>query len=196
MMCNYGSSEYAQAFSRIGSLFGNVYIVNEDLELQDAKFAKGESGRQRIESVEINYNDSPISFEPGRGGIIAGHHFSELIGAKFGLEPRPDFKQSLLQCLRVTVLTRRPLLRHTDQFMKLATFVIPPQSKESGTFVGNACPIRVYQLNHFIDASPPGFFLLMLSMQLEGERDLDEQRACLYRLLSILNFKGEERDLA
>lgn len=33
MMCNYGSSEYAQAFSRIGSLFGNVYIVNEDLEI-------------------------------------------------------------------------------------------------------------------------------------------------------------------
>ena len=33
MMCNYGSSEYAQAFSRVGSLFGNVYIVNEDLQL-------------------------------------------------------------------------------------------------------------------------------------------------------------------
>lgn len=37
MMCNYGSSEYAQAFSRIGSLFGNVYIVNADIELQDLK---------------------------------------------------------------------------------------------------------------------------------------------------------------
>lgn len=35
MMCNYGSSEYAQAFSRIGSLFGNVYIVNPDLEVQE-----------------------------------------------------------------------------------------------------------------------------------------------------------------
>ena len=33
MMCNYGSSEYAQAFSRIGSLYGNVYIVNEDMEI-------------------------------------------------------------------------------------------------------------------------------------------------------------------
>lgn len=33
MMCNYGSSEYAQAFSRIGSLYGNVYIVNEDIEI-------------------------------------------------------------------------------------------------------------------------------------------------------------------
>jgi RAB protein geranylgeranyltransferase component A len=33
MMCNYGSSEYAQAFSRIGSLYGNVYIVNEELDL-------------------------------------------------------------------------------------------------------------------------------------------------------------------
>ena len=33
MMCNYGSSEYAQAFSRVGSLFGNVYIVNDDIEI-------------------------------------------------------------------------------------------------------------------------------------------------------------------
>ena len=31
MMANYGSSEYAQAFSRIGSLYRNVYIVNEEL---------------------------------------------------------------------------------------------------------------------------------------------------------------------
>jgi RAB protein geranylgeranyltransferase component A len=28
MMCNYGSSEYSQAFSRVGSLYRNVYIVN------------------------------------------------------------------------------------------------------------------------------------------------------------------------
>ena len=33
MMANYGSSEYSQAFSRVGSLFKNVYIVNEDLEI-------------------------------------------------------------------------------------------------------------------------------------------------------------------
>jgi len=33
LMCNYGSSEYAQAFSRIGSLYGNVYIVNEDMQI-------------------------------------------------------------------------------------------------------------------------------------------------------------------
>ena len=35
MMANYGSSEYSQAFSRVGSLFRNVYIVNDDLEIQD-----------------------------------------------------------------------------------------------------------------------------------------------------------------
>ena len=33
MMCNYGSSEYSQAFSRVGSLFGNVYIVNEEMHI-------------------------------------------------------------------------------------------------------------------------------------------------------------------
>ena len=57
MMCNYGSSEYAQAFSRVGSLFGNVYIVNEDLDIQDL----GISEDGKIESIEVNYNDQPIS---------------------------------------------------------------------------------------------------------------------------------------
>ena len=33
LLCNYGSSEYSQAFSRVGSLFGNVYIVNNDVEI-------------------------------------------------------------------------------------------------------------------------------------------------------------------
>ena len=56
MMCNYGSSEYAQAFSRVGSLFGNVYIVNEDLDIQDL----GLSENKKVESIEVNYNDQPI----------------------------------------------------------------------------------------------------------------------------------------
>jgi RAB protein geranylgeranyltransferase component A len=33
MMCNYGSSEFAQAFSRIGSLHRNVYIVSRELNI-------------------------------------------------------------------------------------------------------------------------------------------------------------------
>lgn len=72
MMANYGSSEYAQAFSRVGSLFGNIYIVNEDLELQD--FVVDESGR--ITGVEINYNNTPFKIADG-AGVIIGHHYEK-----------------------------------------------------------------------------------------------------------------------
>lgn len=34
----YGSSEYAQAFSRTGSIFGNVYIVNTEVEISKCHF--------------------------------------------------------------------------------------------------------------------------------------------------------------
>lgn len=73
MMCNYGSSEYAQAFSRVGSLFGNVYIVNDDIEVQDVKTVGG-----KVKSIEINYNDLPIELNTSGekpGGLIVGHHF-------------------------------------------------------------------------------------------------------------------------
>ena len=73
MMCNYGSSEYAQAFSRVGSLFGNVYIVNDDIEVQDVKTEGG-----KVKSIEINYNDLPIKLNTSGdkpGGLIVDHHF-------------------------------------------------------------------------------------------------------------------------
>jgi RAB protein geranylgeranyltransferase component A len=60
MMCNYGSSEYSQAFSRIGSLFGNVYIVNEDLKINSVS-----RDGERITAIDINYNDSEISVKEG-----------------------------------------------------------------------------------------------------------------------------------
>lgn len=65
MMCNYGSSEYAQAFSRIGSLYGNVYIVNEDLDIQDIRLSEDKT----IDEIELNYNDKPVKVDKG---IISG----------------------------------------------------------------------------------------------------------------------------
>ena len=38
LSCVYGSSEYAQAFSRTGSIFGNVYIVNDEVDISDCNF--------------------------------------------------------------------------------------------------------------------------------------------------------------
>ena len=77
MMANYGSSEYAQAFSRVGSLFRNVYIVNEDLEVQDFGLSEGENSKT-VNSVEINYNDNPIKISP-HGGIVASVSYLPVI---------------------------------------------------------------------------------------------------------------------
>jgi RAB protein geranylgeranyltransferase component A len=55
LLCNYGSSEYAQAFSRIGSLHSNVYIVNEDLKVSDMEFDK-EDEKISFKSIKISFS--------------------------------------------------------------------------------------------------------------------------------------------
>ena len=69
MMCNYGSSEYAQAFSRIGSLYGCVYIVNRELEIQEIF-----TNENKVEKIEINYNDDPVLVDKG---VITGFHYRD-----------------------------------------------------------------------------------------------------------------------
>jgi len=44
LTCVYGSSEYAQGFSRVGSLFGSVFIVNDEVVLNKANFTQTEEG--------------------------------------------------------------------------------------------------------------------------------------------------------
>jgi RAB protein geranylgeranyltransferase component A len=91
MMCNYGSSEYAQAFSRIGSLYGNVYIVNEDIDIQKIDKEDG-----KVTSLEINYNDTSVAVSKG---IICGHHYRNLF---------EEFETSCKkQMLRVTLITKK-----------------------------------------------------------------------------------------
>lgn len=55
LLCNYGSSEYAQALSRIGSLNGNTYIVNNEVLINNANF-RSEEEKKVFESVEINFS--------------------------------------------------------------------------------------------------------------------------------------------
>ena len=57
LTCVYGSSEYAQAFSRIGCLFGNQYIVNLEFELEQCNFTKNDgTGKLEFSSIQFNYN--------------------------------------------------------------------------------------------------------------------------------------------
>lgn len=178
MMANYGSSEYSQAFSRVGSLFRNVYIVNDDLEIQDlatASQADSPSGK-RASSLEINYNNTPIDL-PEHGGIVASVHYlpilEKILAANPGQEGAP--KSLVRHCLRTTIVTKRPLLVSKEvqdqghSYGSLATFTVPPETsdeKQRGQkpYIGNKNPIRIYQQNHHIEAAPAGTYLVLISM--------------------------------
>ena len=76
LTCVYGSSEYAQAFSRTGSIFGNVYVVNSELEIDKCHFAADEAdpSKLRFESVEFSYNDTPVK---PKKGILVGSDYQQ-----------------------------------------------------------------------------------------------------------------------
>jgi len=75
MMVNYGCSEYAQAFSRIGSLHRNVYIVNEKIKLQ--KILLNE--QLQFIGLETNYNNELIRIDPSKGGLIVSSHYTPIV---------------------------------------------------------------------------------------------------------------------
>lgn len=140
MMANYGSSEYSQAFSRVGSLFRNVYIVNDDLEVQDLGTAcfGGSSTPNQINSLEMNYNNNQISL-PEHGGIVASIHYLPIIENIFAQQGRQveRHKSIVKHCLRTTIVTKRPLLiskevqEQGNRYGSLATFTIAPQSSDA-----------------------------------------------------------------
>ena len=74
LSCVYGSSEYAQAFSRTGSIFGNVYIVNDEVEISRCNFVQDEQepGKLRFESVEYSYNETPL--RPKKGVLVGSDY--------------------------------------------------------------------------------------------------------------------------
>jgi len=97
LTCVYGSSEYAQAFSRVGSLYGNTYIVNEEVKLAACNFTKVESENNEkdedsktaeganltaFESIEFNYNNTPVI---AKKGIIVGADYQEWMLEQSGL---------------------------------------------------------------------------------------------------------------
>lgn len=64
----YGSSEYSQALSRTGSIFGNTFIVNPTVDIK--QFAFNENG---FESVSFKYNETPLTAQKGLI-VSADHH--------------------------------------------------------------------------------------------------------------------------
>lgn len=101
-----------------------------------------------MKSLEINYNDTPVKVSKG---IICGHHYQSFFSDLPPMEKK--------QMLRATLITKKPLMEN-----KLSTFTIPPGES---TFIGNTNPIRIYQQNFHIEASPRGTFLILVAMQVD-----------------------------
>jgi RAB protein geranylgeranyltransferase component A len=148
MMCNYGSSEYAQAFSRVGSLFGNIYIVNDDLDLQEFKVNED----SKLTELELNYNNESFKVPEGCG-LIMGHHYRQRTDELLG-KPLDSSVYTTHQMLRSTIISTQPVL---DDIQSLSTYSVPPESKD----IGNVNPIRVCQQTFHVDACPRGSYLIM-----------------------------------
>ena len=71
LSCVYGSSEYAQGFSRTGSIFGNCYIVNAEVDISKCNFEDDETDptKKKFNSVEYSYNETPLR---PKHGILVG----------------------------------------------------------------------------------------------------------------------------
>ena len=76
LTCVYGSSEYSQAFSRIGSLFNTTYIVNSDVDLKKVNFKKTDDKKIHFESLEFNFNETPVTCKKG---LIVGADYQDWV---------------------------------------------------------------------------------------------------------------------
>lgn len=66
----YGSSEYAQALSRTGSIYGNIFIVNQEADIRDLLVT------DRFESVAFKFNDTPLRASKG---LIVGPDYHDFV---------------------------------------------------------------------------------------------------------------------
>ena len=165
----YGSSEYAQAFSRIGSLFGNVYIVNTLVEIQKCNFEiDEETKKQKFVSIEYNYNATPVK---AAKGILVGSDYQDWVIKQAAIATNP--KQTI-SCVRMMLISQSPL--DTDLSERIATFVYPPDSfTDQG--ISNKHPIRLFQLDSSISAAPRDLYLIMAIMQLDGALPAEQAKA-------------------
>lgn len=96
LMATYGSSEYGQAFSRVGSLHQSIYIVNKDIGIN--KLNISEEGN--FESVELSLGEGKI---PVKQGLIVSKDYEHLVNQK-------EAKVKSL-CLRMTLITKKTLTK-------------------------------------------------------------------------------------
>lgn len=97
----YGSSEYAQALSRTGSIFGNIFIVNPQVQITDLAITP-----EKFSEVKFHFNDTPVAASKG---LIVGPDYHDYVLKMMNHTVEAKVKK----CVRATVLTRKPFFEDT-----------------------------------------------------------------------------------
>ena len=173
----YGSSEYAQAFSRVGSLYGNQYIVNTEVDIEKCNFKfNEETNMKEFDSIEYNYNATPVR---AKKGILIGSDYQDWVLKEAGLTASASKK--MISCVRVMLISKEPL--SPDLSERIATFVYPPGTfSDEASGLANKHPIRVFQLDSSIMACPQDLYLIMAIMQLD-ESDITASKKPFIRFI-------------
>lgn len=157
LMANYGTSEYVQSFSRVGSLFGAIYMLNDtNLIISNPSF-----NEDILETLELSINETPL--KPTQGFII-GKEYEHIFSVEEEVELFTLETCHPIVCQRMVVITHIQLA-NSDKGPPI--FSIPPMGidKEESKFdLGNKHPIRIIQQGVASGITPRGFYCYHISM--------------------------------
>ncbi|CAI2387607.1 unnamed protein product [Moneuplotes crassus] len=155
LMANYGTSEYVQSFSRVGSLFGAIYMLNDtDLSISDPVIVEN-----KLESIELSLNETPL--RPTEGFIV-GKEYEHL----FTAEETSLFTEETcypIVCQRMVIVSHIQLSKSEKG---PPIFSIPPKAvnEERKFDLDNKHPIRIIQQGFGSGITPRGFYCYHISM--------------------------------
>ena len=147
LMANYGTSEYVQSFSRVGSIYGSIYILDD----KEYTISEPNIVDNRLESLKFSMNPTPI--KPKQGFIIGKeyeHIFDPNQEAEFSSETWYP-----IVCQRMVVITHIEL---SSDGHGPPIYSIPPCA-----LLSNPHPIRIIQQGVGSNITPGGIFCYHIS---------------------------------
>lgn len=162
LMANYGTSEYVQSFSRVGSLYGAIYMLNDiDLTISNPVF-----NDDRLETLELSLNETPL--KPTQGFII-GKEYEHIFSTDKEVDLFTLETCHPIVCQRMVVITHIQL-SNSDKGPPI--FSIPPMGvnqEESKFDLGNKHPVRIIQQGVASGITARGFYCYHISMVVDFE---------------------------
>eukprot|EP00516_Mucochytrium_quahogii_P004595 CAMPEP_0203762076 /NCGR_PEP_ID=MMETSP0098-20131031/15033_1 /ASSEMBLY_ACC=CAM_ASM_000208 /TAXON_ID=96639 /ORGANISM=" , Strain NY0313808BC1" /LENGTH=640 /DNA_ID=CAMNT_0050656337 /DNA_START=1057 /DNA_END=2979 /DNA_ORIENTATION=- len=175
----YGTSELTQAFCRLSSVYGTYFILRhrlQSLQVEDNKVRKLVLGNGEAVSTDrviasssfgldkflpVGNEYHPESYEVVKTCIVNGPILALLPTVK-GKD-----SEEVLKLLRASAVEGHPRTQRVHPDLARSLLIIPPDH----SVIGNQNPIRVVQLDHSVEASAPGTYLITLSMMSPSKAD-------------------------